>query len=196
MRNVNGTLGLAVLTVAIATLTCGSSTAGEKKSKPKTSQQAKTAPNPRIDYRGFLRLAIRLEAVREKHRVPIDDFMKMAKEEGTIILDTRSKKAFDDIHITGAIHLNFSDFTEEKLAEVIPNKNTRILIYCNNNFKTQKVKAFRDKRAPLALNVPTFVNLHGYGYENVYELADALELDEPGLKLTARPKVRTQFAKR
>ena len=26
------------------------------------------------------------------------------------------------------------------------------------------------KSRPLALNIPTFINLHGYGYKNVYEL--------------------------
>ena len=26
------------------------------------------------------------------------------------------------------------------------------------------------KRISLALNIPTFINLYGYGYENIYEL--------------------------
>ena len=49
---------------------------------------------------------------------------------------------------------------------------TRILIYCNNNF-TDNVAPVMVKRIQLALNVPTFINLYGYGYENIYELKDA-----------------------
>ena len=33
----------------------------------------------------------------------------------------------------------------------------------------------------LALNIPTFVNLHGYGYENVYELADLVSIEDAGV---------------
>ena len=56
--------------------------------------------------------------------------------------------------------LPFSDFTDEKLAKVIPEKTTRILIYCNNNF-SDNVNPIMLKRIELALNVPTFVNLWG-----------------------------------
>ena len=70
----------------------------------------------------------------------------------------------------GAVHLNFSDFAEEKLEKVIPSKETRILIYCNNNIDSP-LEALADKSLPLALNIPTYINLFGYGYQNVYELA-------------------------
>ncbi|HCJ80276.1 MAG TPA: rhodanese-like domain-containing protein, partial [Erythrobacter sp.] len=53
----------------------------------------------------------------------------------------------------GAIHLNFSDFTDDKLAKIIPSRDTRILIYCNNNF-TDNVAPVPVKRIELALNVP------------------------------------------
>ena len=43
------------------------------------------------------------------------------------------------------------------------------IIYCNNNF-TDNIAPVRSKRARLALNIPTFINLYGYGYENIYEL--------------------------
>lgn len=102
----------------------------------------------------------------------------MKDEPGTIVLDTRSAEAFAAGHVEGAVHLNFSDFTEAALAERIPDRTTRILIYCNNNFLDDAPPVVL-KRAPLALNVPTFVNLWGYGYENVYELADLVETSDP-----------------
>ena len=96
----------------------------------------------------------------------------MAEEKNTIILDTRSEKMYKAKHIKGAVHLNFSDFTAGKLAKVITSKDTKILIYCNNNLDKDET-FFARKSAPLALNIPTFINLFGYGYKNVYEL-DAL----------------------
>ncbi|MEM1085998.1 MAG: rhodanese-like domain-containing protein [Verrucomicrobiota bacterium] len=131
--------------------------------------------NPRIDYEKFLSEAKRLQSVREANRVSEDEFLGMAKEANTVILDTRSKTKFDRIHVEGAIHLNFSDFSDASLAKLIPNKTTRILIYCNNNFDNEPA-SFPAKRAEVALNVPTFINLHAYGYENVHELKPLLDI--------------------
>ena len=41
------------------------------------------------------------------------------------------------------------------------------------------------KRLQLALNIPTFINLVGYGYENVWELADVIRTDGPGVDWVA-----------
>jgi len=137
-----------------------------------------------IDYDGFADLTAEVRQYRKKRLVSKDAFLKMAKEDDTIILDTRSKAAFDIAHINGAVHLNFSDFTEDKLAKVIGSKDTRILIYCNNNF-TDNVGVMMLKRIELALNVPTFINLYGYGYKNVYELKDAVSIHDPQMQIVA-----------
>ena len=126
-----------------------------------------------VDYDGFLAMTEEVEAYRQNRLLPIDAWNQYSKEPNTIILDTRSKKAYDAIHIRGAVHLNFSDFTKETLAEAIPSKDTRILIYCNNNVISNNAMFF-NKFTPLALNIPTFINLYGYGYTNIYELADYL----------------------
>ena len=34
----------------------------------------------------------------------------------------------------------------------------------------------KEKQLTLALNIPTFINLYGYGYRNVYELADLVSV--------------------
>ena len=78
------------------------------------------------------------------------------------------------------MHLNFSDFTAAKLAAVIPDKNTRILIYCNNNLEDDS-QNFPAKSMPLALNIPTFINLYGYGYTNIYELSSLVSVTDPRL---------------
>ena len=131
-----------------------------------------------IDYDGFLSLTEDVDNLRQERLISLETFNEMAAESGTIILDTRSWFAFQAGHIDGAVHLNFSDFTDEKLAEIIPDRDARILIYCNNNFIDDAAPVMR-KSAPLALNVPTFVNLVGYGYNNVYELGEMVALDDP-----------------
>jgi len=52
----------------------------------------------------------------------------MSSEPNTILLEPRTASMFTMLHIAGAKHLNFSDFTQEKLNKLIPNKKTRILI--------------------------------------------------------------------
>lgn len=131
--------------------------------------------NPAINYTEFARLTAELEPTREKHRVTEDEFIKMAAEPGTVIFDARSTDKFQRIHVKGALHLAFTDFTEEALAKVIPDKSTRILIYCNNNFDKEPI-GFASKLKVVALNIQTFINLHAYGYTNVYELGPLLDV--------------------
>jgi len=122
-----------------------------------------------IDFDGFQKLTTEISDYRREHLVYLEDFQKMMKRKDVFLLDARSKRAYDQIHIKGATHLNFSDFTEDKLAQIIPDKNAKILIYCNNNFNSTST-ALGGKAPPLALNIPTYINLYGYGYKNVYEL--------------------------
>jgi hypothetical protein len=114
---------------------------------------------------------------RAKRMLDSEAFLKMMKKDEVLLLDTRSKAAYDKKHLKGAVHLNFSDFTKGSLADVIPAKKTTILIYCNNNIAGNK-QPFRIKKAALALNIPTFINLFGYGYENVYELQALVAIDD------------------
>ncbi|WP_299950039.1 rhodanese-like domain-containing protein [Hyphomonas sp. BRH_c22] len=136
------------------------------------SAEAQETPEAQIDYDGFLGLSGEIAAYRQSRLVDLETFNAMKAEPGTILLDTRSSEAFHMGHIDGAVNLNFSDFTDDKLAKVLGDKSTRILIYCNNNF-SDNVAPVMLKRMELALNVPTFINLYGYGYENIYELNGA-----------------------
>jgi len=131
-----------------------------------------------IDYDGFSELTTEVAEYREQRLINVAKFRELSKQKNVIVLDTRSKQAYDQIHIKGAIHLNFSDFTAEKIATIIPNKETTILIYCNNNFESP-LAALALKVQPLALNIPTFINLYGYGYKDIYELR-TLERIVPG----------------
>lgn len=130
----------------------------------------------KVDYDAFVTLTKETNEYRKDHLISVDTFKLFMQDEKTILLDTRSESAFKRKHIKGAVHLNFSDFTEEKLAKVILDTNTRILIYCNNNIQGDKIN-YAAKAMPLALNIPTYINLYGYGYKNVYELRSLIDID-------------------
>ena len=131
---------------------------------------AQDAPgSPEIDFAGFMDVSSEVFQLREERLLSLAAFNQMAAAPDTIILDARSRYAFELGHIEGAVNLPFSEFTDEKLAQVIPSETTRILIYCNNNF-TDDAEPIPLKRISMALNIPTFINLFGYGYENIYEL--------------------------
>ena len=129
--------------------------------------------NPAIDADGHLRDMKAALALRQQRRVTEEDFLRMSQEPGTIVLDARSARRFGELHVKGAVNLNFADFTAESLAALVPDKATRILIYCNNNFFN--ADPFPKKSLSASLNVPTFTTLYSYGYHNVYELAPYLD---------------------
>jgi hypothetical protein len=132
-------------------------------------------PNPQIDYQGFVNQAKEAEALREKNRISEEKFIEMSATPGTVILDARSLFRFQAIHIKGAIHLALTDFTEEALRKLIPDPETPILIYCNNNFSNEP-ENFPSKVVTVALNIQTFINLRAYGYKNIYELGPYLDV--------------------
>jgi hypothetical protein len=95
--------------------------------------------------------------------------------------------------------LAFTDFTQDNLRKVIPSFETTILIYCNNNFDGNQTDfaskvamprpksgnavatqfAAQAKPIMMALNIPTYINLYGYGYRNVYELHELVNVNDP-----------------
>ncbi len=147
---------------------------------------ADSAPNPKIDMVRYLAVSREAALRRETHRVTEDEFLKMSREPGTIVLDARSREKFDLLHIRGAINLNFSDIAVDSLAKTLPDKNARILIYCNNNFSDDQL-AFPTKAAVASLNLSTYISLYSYGYRNVYELGPLLEVKKTKLVLEATP---------
>jgi hypothetical protein len=138
---------------------------------------ANEIPNPLIDYAGFQQQVSAVGLLRAERRITEGQFIRMAADPLTIVLDARSAGKFALLHVKGARNLSLPDMTEEDLAKVIPSKSTRILIYCNNNFLNEP-DAFRSKNLRASLNVYTFNVLHSYGYTNVYELGPLLDIEK------------------
>jgi hypothetical protein len=150
-------------------------------------------PKALSSYNDFKALVAEVEQHRAQRLVTFNKFIAMSKEPKTIILDTRSADRYEKKHIKGAVHLSFTDFTQTSLNRLIPDPTTRILIYCNNNFIGDQVN-FASKTAQpqssgnsilqntrpvmLALNIPTYINLYGYGFRNVYELDELVNIND------------------
>ena len=169
-------------------------------------------PPAKVSYDAFKSLVAEVEPHRQERLVDLNAFLKMSQEPGIVVLDTRSAFRYERIHLKGARHLSFPDFTQENLRKVIPTPETKVLIYCNNNFDGNQVDfasklgmpgrravlkqpgGEEGKKAPatpqaqfgsqekplmLALNVPTYITLYGYGYRNVYELDELVKVTDP-----------------
>lgn len=131
--------------------------------------------NPAIDMAGYLRISREAAQYRDGRRLTEDEFIVMSRLPGTVVLDARSKQKFDELHIRGAVNLSFPDITIDSLQKIIPDKNTPILIYCNNNFQNAE-GPFPSKLPKASLNISTYIALYTYGYRNIYELGPLLDI--------------------
>jgi len=156
-----------------------------------------------VDLNAYEKLMTQVKEHRSTRLISLQQFVVMSKENKVIILDTRSDSMYAALHVKGAVHLNFSDFTQANLARVIPSGDYKILIYCNNNFESAQrtpvdVNRYLTSKAAipaqfknpvanmlpltLALNIPTYINLYGYGYRNIYELSELVDPNNTHLK--------------
>ena len=169
-----------------------------------------------VDFNYLENLMTEVKPHREKRLIDLNEFSKKSQEKNTVILDTRSKEMYDKKHLKGAININFSDFTQDVLDDFFKQyagKNTQILIYCNNNFEDKlavnlqdvyfiskvvkselpiKEKIKTEKPKTLALNIPTYLNLYGYGYKNVFELNELVDVNDARIAFEgtdSKPKI-------
>jgi rhodanese-related sulfurtransferase len=143
-------------------------------------------PNRLIDYQEFQKIVIASAPEREAHRLTETQFIVAMADKHAVLLDARTASKFELLHIRGAVNLPFTDFTADTLANVIPTRGTKILIYCNNNFLGSRV-SFASKAAPASLNISTYTSLKAYGYTNIFELGPLLDV-----KTTAIPFAGTE----
>ncbi|MGH7169030.1 MAG: rhodanese-like domain-containing protein [Gemmataceae bacterium] len=156
---------------------------------PKAPVAKAGPPNPAIDMAGYLRISQQAARHRAKRRLSEEEFLRMSREAGTIVLDARSRQKYELLHVRGAINLSFPDIDVDSLKRTLPDKSARILIYCNNNFRVDKAKipvaalAFPPKTPTASLNLSTYIALYNYGYRNVYELGPQLDPGKTKLPL-------------
>jgi len=141
-----------------------------------SADDAQALRNPAIDVDAYLRVASDAMVHRSSRRLTEAQFVRLSGEPATVVLDARSQEKFDELHVKGAVNLSFPDIAIGSLERLLPDKTTRILIYCNNNFRHAE-SAFPLKRSSASLNLSTYVALYDYGYRNVYELGPLIDID-------------------
>jgi rhodanese-related sulfurtransferase len=169
---------LALVAVPFSVLAVPSERIADATASPREAVPA----NPAIDMDAYLRVSAEAARYRESHRLTEDEFIPMSRLPGTVILDARSRAKYDELHVKGAVNLSFPDIAIESLARLLPDQDTRILIYCNNNF-TGNESAFASKLPSASLNLSTYVALYSYGYRNVWELGPRIDVTETRLEL-------------
>lgn len=139
------------------------------------AQAGEPGPNPLIDYGQFQRIVSTSKTQHESHRLTEAEFLAQMGEQGVIVLDARTESRFRLRHIKGAVNLPFTEFTAAALARIAPDRDAKILIYCNNNF-LDSPQAFATKAPAASLNLSTYTSLKAYGYTNIYELGPLLRI--------------------
>lgn len=82
-----------------------------------------------------------------------EEAKRMMDTQTVVILDVREQYEFDEGHIAGAVLLPSTNINEETAAEVIPDKDSVVLVYCRTGIRSLYAAA----------------TLAGLGYTNVYE---------------------------
>ncbi len=97
------------------------------------------------------------------HTVPVRKFLELAQQPGAVILDLREQAAYDYAHIKGAKLLG-ADIEERKVAALVPDKASTVLIYCTNSLMLTRMMSNTQVALPQLLAL---------GYKNTYLLEDA-----------------------
>ncbi len=156
---------------------------------PATAPVTSNAKHAACDFNTFLAQVQAVQAIREQRLLSAAQFAKMAKEPKTIVLDARGESDFVVLHVQGAVNLPYTSMGYKSLAELIPDRETRILIYCRNNLGDKWVQGlipYIAKSPAGGLNIPTFITLYGYGYQNVYELDEIVDPNDSPIEFVKK----------
>lgn len=76
------------------------------------------------------------------------------------IIDVRSKNEYRENHLTGSVNIPLSDI-KRKIEKIVPNKDRKILLYCQSGLRSKKAIRILEK-----LGYNNLYNLNG-GIENI-----------------------------
>ena len=89
-----------------------------------------------------------------------EEAKEMMDAQEVIILDVREQDEYDSGHIPGAVLLPVGTIDEETAAEVIPEKDSTVLVYCRSGN--------RSKTASSALAELGYTNIYEFGGINTW----------------------------
>ncbi len=89
-----------------------------------------------------------------------EEAKEMMDTQTVIILDVRAQNEYDSGHIPGAVLLPVGTIDEETAAQVIPEKDSTVLVYCHGGN--------RSKTASSALAKLGYTNIYEFGGINTW----------------------------
>ena len=92
-----------------------------------------------------------------------EEAKEMMDSQEVIILDVREQDEYDSSHISGAVLLPVGSIDEDTAAEVIPEKDSTVLVYCRSGN--------RSKTASSALADLGYTNIYEFGGINTWPYA-------------------------
>jgi len=92
-----------------------------------------------------------------------EEAKEMMDTQKVIILDVREQDEYDSGHIPGAVLLPVGSIDEDTAAEVIPEKDSTVLVYCRSGN--------RSKTASSALAELGYTNIYEFGGINTWPYA-------------------------
>ena len=85
---------------------------------------------------------------------------RMEENDAALVLDVRTQEEYDQGHIPGAVLLPVGTIDEDTAAEVIPEKDSTVLVYCRSGN--------RSKTASSALAELGYTNIYEFGGINTW----------------------------
>lgn len=121
------------------------------------------APTLAVDPVSFEEYKNTVSKIDWKDRtITFEQFQKDCLKPGVSVLDLRSEAEYKQGHIKGALLMG-ADIKEEKLKQLVPDKNCKIIVYCSNTF-------FPSRR--ISLNNVCLPQMIALGYANVFVLEE------------------------
>lgn len=74
-----------------------------------------------------------------KKSVPYITVEELESNSNYVLLDARETKEFDVSHIENAINVGFDKFDGKKFVTIVPDKNTKIVVYCSIGVRSERI---------------------------------------------------------
>ncbi|TAL36499.1 MAG: rhodanese-like domain-containing protein [Alphaproteobacteria bacterium] len=88
-------------------------------------------------------------------------FRDLIKQGSVVVLDVRSKESFAKRHLKDSVNAPLTDLTEKNLPQLVPDKNTPVVLACDYSFMPVRM---------LAMTIQAYPVLKANGYTKIYRL--------------------------
>jgi len=95
-----------------------------------------------------------------KNTVPYITVKELKSNSEYVLLDARETKEFKVSHIVNAINVGFDKFDSKKIATIVPDKNTKIVVYCSIGIRSETIA-----ERLIKLGYKNVLNLYGGIFE-------------------------------